>query len=111
SRPSTVRRSPASHPACECRDDAQAAGAFAVTDPIRRVHERREMHLPEPRIFIVRLSAVGDCVQTMPLACALREHFPRAYLAWAVEPASAPLIAANSAVDRVVVVPKRVARS
>src|SRR4029453_9133729 len=30
---------------------------------------------------------------------------------WAVEPASAPLIAANSAVDRVVVVPKRFARS
>ena len=82
-----------------------------MTDPKRRVHERNEMHLTEPRILIVRLSAVGDCVQTMPLACALRDHFPQAYLAWAVEPASAPLVTANSAVDGVIVVPKSFARS
>src|SRR5262249_6772440 len=64
-----------------------------------------------PRILIVRLSAVGDCVQTMPLAAAIREHFPQAHLTWAVEPASAPLVKAVAGVDRVVVVPKRVGRS
>ncbi|MCI0359417.1 MAG: glycosyltransferase family 9 protein [Planctomycetaceae bacterium] len=64
-----------------------------------------------PRILITRLSAIGDCVQTLPVATALREHFPRAMIAWAVESAAAPLVAANRAVDRVVVVPKRMLAS
>ena len=65
----------------------------------------------EPRILITRLSAIGDCVQTLPVATALRERFPRAFIAWAVEGAAAPLVAANRAVDRVVVVPKRMLAS
>ena len=65
----------------------------------------------EMRILIVRLSAVGDCVQTMPLAAAIKDRFPRAWIAWAVEPASAPLVEAVQAVDQVIIVPKRVCRS
>ena len=42
------------------------------------------------RILITRLSAVGDCVQTMPLACAFRDLFPQAHIAWVVERAAAP---------------------
>ena len=38
-----------------------------------------------PRILIVRLSAIGDVIHGMPIACALRERFPHALLAWAVE--------------------------
>jgi lipopolysaccharide heptosyltransferase I len=60
-----------------------------------------------PRVLIVRLSAVGDCVQTMPLVCAVREHWPDAQITWVVEKASAPLIEINDAVDRVLVLPKR----
>jgi lipopolysaccharide heptosyltransferase I len=60
-----------------------------------------------PRILLVRLSAVGDCVQTMPLACALRDRFPGAHITWVVEKAAAPLVAANDAVDRLIVLPKR----
>ncbi len=63
------------------------------------------------RILIVRLSAVGDCVQTIPLACALREKFPQAHLTWVVEPIAAPLVQAVEAVDRVLVVPKHFAFS
>ncbi len=65
----------------------------------------------EPRILITRLSAIGDCVQTLPVAWALRERFPRALIAWAVEAAAVPLIAAVPAVDQVVVVPKRMIAS
>lgn len=65
----------------------------------------------QPRILITRLSAIGDCIQTLPVATALRERFPRALIAWAVEAAAAPLVAANRAVDRVVVVPKRMLAS
>src|SRR5262245_12042961 len=64
-----------------------------------------------PRLLIVRLSAVGDCVQTMPLACAVREHWPDAHITWAAEKASAPLVEINDAVDRVLVLPKRFATS
>jgi lipopolysaccharide heptosyltransferase I len=65
----------------------------------------------EPRILITRLSAIGDCVQTLPVATALRDRFPRAFIAWAVEEAAAPLVAANRAVDHVVIVPKRMLAS
>ena len=41
--------------------------------------------MQSPRILIVRLSAIGDVIQSMPIACALRERFPQAFLAWAVE--------------------------
>jgi lipopolysaccharide heptosyltransferase I len=61
--------------------------------------------------LLVRLSAIGDCVLTMPVACALRERFPQAHLVWVVEEAAAPLVKAVAAVDRVIVVPKRFARS
>src|SRR3954447_22375198 len=61
----------------------------------------------QPRVLIVRLSAIGDCVQTMPLACAIRDRWPGAHVTWVVEKASAPLVEACEAVDRVVVLPKR----
>ncbi len=60
----------------------------------------------EPRILITRLSALGDCILTLPVACALRERFPRALLIWAVEPLSASLLSRHPAIDRLVVVPK-----
>src|SRR5258705_10045509 len=65
----------------------------------------------KPRVLIVRLSAVGDCLQTMPLACAVREHWPHAHITWVVEKSAAPLVEANDAVDRVIVLPKRFATS
>ena len=60
-----------------------------------------------PRVLIVRLSAVGDCVQTMPLACAVRDLWPAADVTWIVERGAAPLVEACKAVDRMIVLPKR----
>ncbi|MDX1944648.1 MAG: glycosyltransferase family 9 protein [Pirellulaceae bacterium] len=42
----------------------------------------------------------------MPMVCALRRRFPTSHITWAVEKASAPLVAACAAVDRVVTLPK-----
>ncbi len=42
------------------------------------------------RVLITRLSAVGDCIHTLPLASALRARFPRAMIAWCVESGAAP---------------------
>lgn len=60
-----------------------------------------------PRILICRLSAVGDCILTTPLLCALRDNFPAAYLAWAVEPGAATLLDGHPALDQLIIVKKR----
>lgn len=62
--------------------------------------------LTSPRILICRLSAIGDCVQTMPLLCALREHFPKAFIAWAIQDRAAPLLRGHRCLDRLIPVPR-----
>jgi heptosyltransferase I len=59
-----------------------------------------------PRILIVRLSAIGDVIQTMPVACALRERFPDAFLAWAVESRAAALLRGHIALDELIELPR-----
>jgi heptosyltransferase I len=44
------------------------------------------------RILIVRLSAHGDVVQTLPLLNTLRQLHPQAHIGWLIEPAAAPLL-------------------
>ena len=57
-----------------------------------------------PRFLITRLSAIGDCVHTMPLVAALRTQFPRAYIAWVTQNAGAQVIDGLAGLDEVVVV-------
>lgn len=58
------------------------------------------------RVLITRLSAVGDCVHTLPLASAIRARYPRAMIAWCVESGAAPVVQSYPAVNRTVVLPK-----
>jgi lipopolysaccharide heptosyltransferase I len=60
------------------------------------------MITPTPRILIVRLSAIGDVIQALPVACALKERFPKAFIAWAVEGRTATLLAGHEAIDEIV---------
>jgi lipopolysaccharide heptosyltransferase I len=62
--------------------------------------------MESPRILIVRLSAIGDAIQTMPVACALRERFPDAFLAWAVESRAAALLRGHQALDELIELPR-----
>ncbi len=59
-----------------------------------------------PRILICRLSAVGDCILTMPMLCALRDRYPRAHLVWVAEPGPATLLKDHPALDQLIVVEK-----
>jgi ADP-heptose:LPS heptosyltransferase len=55
------------------------------------------------RALIVRLSAIGDVVHTLPVAAVLRE---RGYdVDWVIEPAARPLVHANPAVTRAIAAP------
>lgn len=57
------------------------------------------MRVPAERILIVLLGAIGDVVRALPLANRLREGYPRAHIAWAVEPPAAPLLERHPALD------------
>jgi hypothetical protein len=63
-------------------------------------------HSPD-RILIVLLGAIGDVVRAMPLAMRLRRGFPRAWIAWAVEPPAAPLLERHPADRRATDLPAR----
>ena len=55
-----------------------------------------------PRVLISRMSAIGDAILTLPVACALRDAFPQAYLGWVVEKKAAPMVRSHRAVDAVI---------
>ena len=59
------------------------------------------------RILLVRPRLIGDVVLTTPAVRALRRHFPRAELIYAVEPLAAPVALANPHLDQVIVMPYR----
>jgi heptosyltransferase I len=63
--------------------------------------------MQSPRILIVRLSAIGDVVQSVPVVCALRERFPQAFLAWAVQERAGTLLRGHEAIDELIVLPHR----
>ncbi|HTQ40147.1 MAG TPA: glycosyltransferase family 9 protein [Pirellulales bacterium] len=56
-----------------------------------------------PRILICRMSAIGDTILTLPVACALRRQYPRAYIAWAVERGASPMVMGHACLDEVIV--------
>jgi lipopolysaccharide heptosyltransferase I len=58
-----------------------------------------------PRFLIVRLSSLGDVVNALPAAHALRGTFPHAFLAWAVDGPLAPLLRRSNLLDEVLPLP------
>lgn len=54
------------------------------------------------RILITRLSHIGDCILTLPLAHAIKQNDPQAFIAWVVQPPTNTLLARCSVIDRVV---------
>lgn len=58
---------------------------------------------PNINILIVKLSAIGDVVHTLPALNALRRRFPKAHITWLVEEAAADLVVGHCALDRVLI--------
>ena len=55
------------------------------------------------KILIVKLSAIGDVIHTLPALCAIRSRYPDAHITWLIEQAAADLIVGHRALDRVIV--------
>jgi len=54
-------------------------------------------------ILIVKTSAIGDVIHTLPALHALRRHYPQARIDWLIEEAAADIVAGHPALDRVLV--------
>lgn len=63
------------------------------------------------RILIVRLTALGDVIHGLPVATALRNHFPAATISWVVEGRGAELIAGHPDLDSIIRLPRHWSRS
>jgi len=54
------------------------------------------------KILIVLHGSIGDVIRALPLAKLLRKGFPKAYLAWSVEPAARPLLEGCPELDEII---------
>ncbi|MFH1080929.1 MAG: glycosyltransferase family 9 protein [Pseudomonadota bacterium] len=54
-------------------------------------------------ILIVKLSAIGDVVHTLPSVAALRKRFPNADITWVVEEAASDLVMDHPHLDRIII--------
>ena len=59
------------------------------------------------KILIIRLSALGDSIHTIPLAAALRKQYPTSQLDWIVEDKAAKFIQNNPLLNNVFVLHKK----
>jgi ADP-heptose:LPS heptosyltransferase len=54
------------------------------------------------KILIVRLSALGDIVHTLPALAAIRRHLPEAEIGWAVDRRYAEILRGNTMIDHLI---------
>ena len=52
------------------------------------------------------MSAIGDTVLTLPVACAIRKQFPDAYIGWVVEQKSSAMVVGHECIDKVITLPR-----
>ncbi|NIQ58799.1 MAG: hypothetical protein GWM92_05100, partial [Gemmatimonadetes bacterium] len=63
---------------------------------------------PPPReICIVMLSAIGDAVHVLPVANALKRHWPDARITWVIQPVPHLMVRDHPAIDEFVVFRRR----
>lgn len=60
------------------------------------------------KILILRLSAIGDTIHTLPLVAALKGAYPACEIGWVVEDKAALFVQGNPLVEKCFVLPKKV---
>ncbi|MFO8239485.1 MAG: hypothetical protein R6T90_00630, partial [Dissulfuribacterales bacterium] len=56
---------------------------------------------------MIKLSAIGDVVHTLPSLAALRKRYPDAHLSWLVDEAASDLLCPHPMLDEVIIYPRR----
>ncbi len=57
--------------------------------------------------MIIRLSAIGDVVRTLPALGMVRKRFPKASIAWVVEEKAYPILSGRHDIDEVILFPRQ----
>jgi len=63
--------------------------------------------MESPNILILRLSAVGDVIRTLPAVKVLKEHYPSSTITWIVEEPSHDFLKSQNEIDEVILFPRR----
>jgi lipopolysaccharide heptosyltransferase I len=63
--------------------------------------------MDQKKILILRLSAVGDVIRTLPAVKAIKTHSPSASITWMVEEPSKALIEGQPEIDEVILFPRQ----
>ncbi|MBC8285557.1 MAG: lipopolysaccharide heptosyltransferase I [Nitrospinae bacterium] len=58
--------------------------------------------MSQKKILIIKLSALGDVVHTLPVPRTLRQEYPDAYIAWIIEERYRELLNSNPDIDEVI---------
>jgi len=61
----------------------------------------------DQKILILRLSAVGDVIRTLPAVKALKQYYPYSSITWVVEEPSQALLESQPEVDEVILFPRK----
>ena len=61
----------------------------------------------KPNILIIKLSAVGDVVHSLPFLEVLRDRFPSAMIEWVVEEDASGILEGHPDLDRLIIFPRR----
>src|SRR5579884_4089631 len=69
--------------------------------------EQAAERMSEGCIVVIRLSAMGDIIHTLPAVSVLRKSFPERKLAWVVAPKWVPLLEGNPFVDELIPLDRR----
>src|SRR5438045_1689880 len=82
----------------------QGLGARAQRMAAERPSHRMPITFPSPpaRILILKPSAIGDVVHTLPVLNLLRRTYPQSNIAWLVTPACAGLLERHPQLDEVI---------
>ena len=59
------------------------------------------------KFLIIRLSAVGDVLRTLPAVKTLKEHFPLSHVTWVVEEPCLNLLETQPGIDEVILLPRK----
>lgn len=68
---------------------------------------RPELTVPNPRVAIIMLSAIGDAVHVLPVANALRRAVLGMKLSWVIQPLPHKLVYNHPAIDEFIIFPRR----
>ena len=71
-------------------------------DMLKQISPSRLLEIDARRICLIKPSALGDVVQTLPLLPVLRERFPAARISWVVSASLAPLLEGHPHLDEII---------